>query len=304
MLDTAPPKIYVSKVPDAETTSIPSDAVELTSGVDGYMINSSIDGLARPDAEIARSALAGADASRISGRQIPYRNIVLDIIPMPEINTNRERLYNILPYGETLRFYFEKWGKVVFIDGEIEKMDGTFAPGELFRFGVSIICPFPWFQSVRLHKIKLSVGENKISYDGDIPAGFTLNVPFKLNTILPGMPGNQTDVPITKIENGYVTDLSVSIGERTFSYSGKVSRPYICTIPGKKKFTGRMYKASEANEDITTVPAFGSMKKHSQWPTIDINSKTITISCADDGFSADWFNKQNVFAYRDTYSGV
>ena len=119
MLDTAPPKIYVSKVSDAETTSIPSDAVELTSGVDGYMINSSIDGLARPDAEIARSALAGADASRISSRQIPYRNIVLDVIPMPEINTNRERLYNILPYGETLRFYFEKRGKVVFIDGEI-----------------------------------------------------------------------------------------------------------------------------------------------------------------------------------------
>ena len=152
--------------------------------------------------------------------------------------------------------------------------------------------------------MKLSVGENKISYDGDIPAGFTLNVPFKLNTILPGMPGNPTDVPIIKIENGYVTDLSVSIGERTFSYSGQVCRPYICTIPGKKKFTGRMYKASEANEDITTVPAFGAMKKHSQWPTIDINSKTITISCADDGFSADWFNKQNVFAYRDTYSGV
>ena len=298
------PKIYVSAVPDNETTRIPADAVDLTSGAMGYMVNDNIDGLARPDADFSISALAGANASRIGGRQITERNIVMDIIPLPDFRINRERLYHILPFGETRRFYIETKDRFVFIDGEIEKLNGAFKPDKPFSFDVSIICPFPWVQSVKLHKMKLSVGENKISYDGDIPAGFTLNVPFKLNTILPGMPGNQTDVPIIKIENGYVTDLSVSIGERTFSYSGKISRPYICTIPGKKKFTGRMYKASEANEDITTVPAFGAMKKHSQWPTIDINSKTITISCADDGFSAGWFNKQNVFAYRDTYSGV
>lgn len=281
MLDTAPPKIYVSKVPGAETTSIPSDAVELTSGVDGYIVNSSIDGLARPDAEIARSALAGADASRISGRQTPYRNIVLDVIPMPEINTNRERLYNILPYGETLRFYFEKRGKVVFIDGEIEKMDGTFDPGELFRFGVSILCPFPWFQSVKLHKLNLHVGDNVIRYDGDVPAGFTLDVPQQITPPLIGS----------------VSDLSVSVGGKTFAYSGRIAVPHICTIPGKKQFYGIRKDAGN-----TLAPAFGAMVSGCQWPTISKSDKIVTISCAE--ADVEWFEQQNVFTYRDTYSGV
>lgn len=293
---------YVGRVPDAETTKLPSDVFDLYDSMKYGIVNFA--GLDRPDADISRSALAGANASRISGSQISERNIVLTIRPWIAAETNRLEMYDNLPFDTDLRFYIVTENRCVFIDGRIEKLGGGRFTQDVTDIQLSIICPFPWFQSVKLHKMKLSVGENKISYDGDIPAGFTLNVPFKLNTILPGMPGNQTDVPIIKIENGYVTDLSVSIGERTFSYSGQVRRPYICTIPGKKKFTGRMYKASEANEDITTVPAFGSMKKHSQWPTIDINSKTITISCADDGFSANWFNKQNVFAYRDTYSGV
>lgn len=282
MLDTAPPKIYVSKVPDAETTSIPSDAVELTSGVDGYMVNSSIDGLARPDAEIARSALAGADASRISGRQIPYRNIVLDVIPMPEVNANRERLYNILPYGETLRFYFEKRGKVVFIDGEIEKMDGTFAPGKPFSFGVSIICPFPWFQSVRPHSVNLVVGNNNpILYDGDVPAGWTLNVP------------PQESPPLV----GSVGDLEITISGETFAYSGNISVPTICAIPGRKSFTG----IRSATGD-TRHPAFNAMIAGCQWPMISRNGNNVSVSCSDE--TRDFFEKQNVFTYRDTYSGV
>lgn len=284
MLDTAPPKIYVSKVPDAETTSIPSDAVELTSGVDGYMVNSSIDGLARPDAEIARSTLAGVDASRISGRQIPYRNIVLDVIPMPEINTNRERLYNILPYGETLRFYFEKRGKVVFIDGEIEKMDGTFAPGKLFRFGVSIICPFPWFQSVKLHTVNLTKNvPTKVANDGDIPCGINFYVPGTYESTASHI-------------REFVIDIN---GEKFSTDVGNIIKPpvTVSTIPGKKK-----YLAS------ATIPAFATLSNGSKWVTLAHGSNVVTLDYFEvlgDADPADTNGiAQNVFRWRDTYSGV
>ena len=285
MLDTAPPKIYVSKVPDAETTSIPSDAVELTSGVDGYMINSSIDGLARPDAEIARSALAGADASRISGRQIPYRNIVLDVIPMPEINTNRERLYNILPYGETLRFYFEKWGKVVFIDGEIEKMDGTFTPGELFRFGVSIICPFPWFQSVKLHKAQFKAGDNIIHNEGDIPAGFRLEVKGHANMV-------------------QLIDFKLNSGGETFATKAdtNVIAPIeLITIPGNRTF-----KCSNGGHISTGTwkPSFAYLAADTEWPKIPGGAQTINVSYTEGGVDPYIFDNMNTLYWRDTYSGV
>ena len=285
MLDTAPPKIYVSKVPDAETTSIPSDAVELTSGVDGYMVNSSIDGLARPDAEIARSALAGANASRISGRQIPYRNIVLDVIPMPEINTNRERLYNILPYGETLRFYFEKRGKIVFIDGEIEKMDGTFAPGELFRFGVSIICPFPWFQSVKLHTAQLKAGDNIIRNDGDIPAGFRMEVKGHANMV-------------------QLIDFKLNSGGETFATKAdtNVLAPVeLITVPGKRTF-----KCSNSGHISTGAwkPSFAYMDADTKWPKIPAGTQAINVSYTEGGVDPYIFDNLNTLYWRDTYSGV
>lgn len=288
MLDTAPPKIYVSKVPDAETTSIPSDAVELTSGVDGYIVNSSIDGLARPDAEIARSVLAGADASRISGRQIPYRNIVLDVIPMPEINANRERLYNILPYGETLRFYFDKRGKVVFIDGEIEKMDGTFAPGKPFSFGVSIICPFPWFQSVELHTQEILAQRTSAftaRNDGDIPAGFMLKNSNHFNDYS-------------------IIGLKVDVGGNAFQANANSENPLenrmrspieLVTTRGSRKFTAQ-----------SDVPAFALIAKDSVWPQLPAGNNDVTVTTSftweisEEDFDKPFFH----FRWRDTYSGV
>lgn len=275
------PRIYVSKIPEGDTTRIPADAIDLTSGAMGYMVNDNIDGLARPDADISISALAGANASRIGRRQITERNIVMDIIPLPDFRTNRERLYHILPFGETRRIYVETKDRCVFIDGEIEKLNGPFKPDKPFSFGVSIICPFPWFHSVKLHKLNLHVGDNVIRYDGDVPDGFTLDVPQQITPPLIGS----------------VSDLSVSVGGKTFAYSGRIAVPHICTIPGKKQFYGIRKDAGN-----TLAPAFGAMVSGCQWPTISKSDKIVTISCAE--ADVEWFEQQNVFTYRDTYSGV
>lgn len=275
------PRIYVSKIPEGDTTRIPADAIDLTSGAMGYMVNDNIDGLARPDADISISALAGANASRIGRRQITERNIVMDIIPLPDFRTNRERLYHILPFGETRRIYVETNDRCVFIDGEIEKLNGPFKPDKPFSFGVSIICPFPWFHSVKLHKLNLHVGDNVIRYDGDVPDGFTLDVPQQITPPLIGS----------------VSDLSVSVGGKTFAYSGRIAVPHICTIPGKKQFYGIRKDAGN-----TLAPAFGAMVSGCQWPTISKSDKIVTISCAE--ADVEWFEQQNVFTYRDTYSGV
>lgn len=276
------PKIYVSAVPDNETTCIPADAVDLTHGTTGYMVNDEIDGLSRPDADVSMSALAGANASRDGGEKISERTITMDVIPLPDVRINRERLYNILPFGETRRFYVETDGRCVFIDGKIEKLGGAFKSDKLFRFGLSIRCPFPWFQSVELRSQSLVVGNNNpILYDGDVPAGWTLNVP------------PQESPPLV----GSVGDLEITISGETFAYRGNVSVPTICAIPGRKSFTG----IRSATGD-TRHPAFDAMIAGCPWPMIGRNGNNVSVSCSD--ATREFFEKQNVFTYRDTYSGV
>lgn len=279
------PKIFVSAVPDDETTCIPSDAIDLTSGTMGYMVNDSIDGLSRPDADVLMSRLAAVNASRMSGAFIFDRTISMDIIALPDTRIHREQLYNILSFGETRRFYVVTGSKVVYIDGIVEKLNGAFKSNKLFRFGLSILCPFPWFQSVELHTMKLVVGENTIRYSGDVPAGWELDVP------------RQVSPPLV----GAVGDLSVEIGGETFAYSGNVSIPYICTVPRKRAFNGYR-KASSGSTTGTFAPAFGSLVKGSAWPLITRDTPTVTISCSSS--TQEFFEQQNIFSYRDTFSGV
>ena len=281
MLNCNNTTIYVGTIPDSETTQIPADAVNLTGLLDGFG-TTQISGLTRPKAEINRSALAGANASRISGAQITERNIVMDIVPQGDGEEMRQALYDILPFDTMLRFYVDTKQRCVYIDGYAEELEGDEPNGDEFSVQVSIVCPFPWFQSIRLHSVNLVVGNNNpILYDGDVPAGWTLNVP------------PQESPPLV----GSVGDLEITISGETFAYSGNISVPTICAIPGRKSFTG----IRSATGD-TRHPAFDAMIAGCQWPMISRNGNNVSVSCSDE--TRDFFEKQNVFTYRDTYSGV
>lgn len=281
MLNCNNTTIYVGAIPDSETTQIPADVVNLTGLLDGFG-TTQISGLTRPKAEINRSALAGANASRISGAQITERNIVMDIVPQGDGEEMRQALYDILPFDTMLRFYVETKQRCVYIDGYVEELEGDEPNGDEFSVQVSIICPFPWFQSVRPHSVNLVVGDNNpVLYDGDVPAGWTLNVP------------PQESPPLV----GSVGDLEITISGETFAYSGNISVPTICAIPGRKSFTG----IRSATGD-TRHPAFDAMIAGCQWPMIGRNGNNVSVSCSD--ATREFFEKQNVFAYRDTYSGV
>lgn len=287
------PKIYVSAVPDDETTRIPADAVDLTSGTMGYMVNDNIDGLSRPDADVSMSALAGANASRIGGRQITERNIVMDIIPLPDFRINRERLYNILPFGETRRFYVETKDRCVFIDGEIEKLGGAFKSDKLFRFGLSIICPFPWFQSVKLHKVRLDRHSDNLIYNtGDIPAGFIFRI------------DEPTDGTVFRAFRNLILDVNgtqfLTKKYDDFPTRGSFHPPVVLsTIPGKKSFNLKL-----EDTDFFKI-AFSSMDTKSQWPVLQSGKNVVKVSCTTFIISGEArFEDINWLVWRDTYSGV
>lgn len=287
------PSIYVGTVPDEEITEMPSDVTCLTDINEyGFFINDTIEGLGRPDADVITSSIAGTNASKIAGSYIRSRNIVFDVLVYPvesardmsgdelllDVANERMRLYRTLPFDANLRFYFKISNRKLFIDGYVEKLSTNYEPGKPPRFTVSIICPFPWFQSVSLATTTLTANTAQtVAYAGDIPAGFTFYSP----TI--------------------ASDLSITIGDETFAYSGAVSMPKICTIPGQKSFTG--YRTSIAGGAIDAHgPAIGAISSGSKWPTLSRKNREITVSCAEDSVST--LNANNSFTYRNTYSGV
>lgn len=274
---------YVGRASDGEPTRIPSDAIDIIrSGRYGVK---KISGLTRPKADVNRSALAGANASRISGAQITERNIVLDIDPHGDGECNRLALYDILPFDTMLRFYIETDQRTVYIDGYVEEIDGDDVAGSVFGVQTSIICPFPWFQSVKLHTAQLKAGDNIIRNEGDIPAGFRLEVEGHANMV-------------------HLVDFELTAGGETFAT--KTDTPALApveliTIPGKRTF-----KCSNSGHTSagTWKPSFSYLAADTKWPKIPAGAQTINVSYTSGGEGEYIFDNLNAMYWRDTYSGV
>ena len=284
MLNCNNTTIYVGMVPDGETTKIPADVVNLTGLLDGFG-TTQISGLTRPKAEINRSALAGANASRISGAQITERNIVMDIVPQGDGEEMRQALYDILPFDTMLRFYVETKQRCVYIDGYAEELEGDEPNGDEFSVQVSIICPFPWFQSVKLHTAQLKLGDNIIRNDGDIPAGFRLEVEGHANMV------NLVDFELTAGGETFATKADTNV----------IAPIELNTVPGKRTF-----KCSNSGHISpgTWKPSFSYLAANTKWPKIPAGAQTINVSYTEGGVDPYIFDNLNTLYWRDTYSGV
>lgn len=274
-------------MPTDETTRIPSNAVDLVGLIDGYG-TTQISGLTRPKATINRSKLAGANASRISGAQISERNIVLTVVPQDDGEALRQELYNILPFDTMLRFYVATKQRCVYIDGYVEELEGDEPNGDEFSVQVSIICPFPWFQSVELHTQEILAQRTSAftaRNDGDIPAGFVLKNSDHFN-------------------NYSIIGLKVDVGGNAFQANANSEDPLenrmrspieLATTRGSRKFMAQ-----------SDVPAFALIAKDSVWPQLPAGNNDITVTTSftweisEEDFDKPFF----YFRWRDTYSGV
>lgn len=274
---------YVGRASDDEPTQIPADAIDIIrSGRYGVK---KISGLTRPKADVNRSALAGANASRISGAQITERNIVLDVDPHGDEECNRLALYDILPFDTILRFYIETDQRTVYIDGYVEEIDGDDVAGRVFGVQISIVCPFPWFQSVKLHTAQLKAGDNIIRNGGDIHAGFRLEVEGRANMV-------------------QLVDFKLNAGGETFATKADtnvIAPVELITLPGKRTF-----KCSNGGHISTGKwkPSFTYLDADTKWPNIPGGTQIINVSYTEGGVDPYIFDNMNTLYWRDTYSGV
>lgn len=107
-----------------------------------------IDGLEPPTATINTSVVANFDGSRFNSARAGERNIVIYMTIEQDCEKSRIDLYKYVRVKHPIRFYYKNGSRDVYIDGYVENMQiGFFEKKQLVQ--VSIICPHPYFKSVK-----------------------------------------------------------------------------------------------------------------------------------------------------------
>lgn len=158
---------------------------ELTRDSANYYIIG-IQGLTRPATAVNSSTGGTVDGSFYNSARVEQRNIVIDIVINGDIETNRQRLYQIFPTKTKCTIYFANANRNVQIDGYVETLTGDlFVQRE--KIQISIICPRPYFEDLETIYTELSKIVRKFEFpfsiEEDEPIPFSEIVDYPLCTI-------------------------------------------------------------------------------------------------------------------------
>lgn len=129
--------------------------IENRSG-DVYILNgdeaawqiASITGLNPPQGLINTTTIVGLDGAVFNSSKLETRNIVITVRITGDAEQNRLRLYRAFRTKEWCRFYYSNDTVDVWIDGYVESVEcDLFQKAEQAQ--ISIICPQPYFRSVK-----------------------------------------------------------------------------------------------------------------------------------------------------------
>ncbi|MBD5114659.1 MAG: phage tail family protein [Ruminococcaceae bacterium] len=266
---------------------------ELTNDETNYAVIG-ISGLTRPDTTVNTSS-GVSDGEYYNSSRVGMRNIVIDVLLRGDIETNRQRLYKIFPLKTACTVYFKNYNRDVKIKGYVEVLDGDLFV-EQEQIQISIICPQPYFESLKTLYMELS----KIMRLLEFPFCITEPIPFS----------EKRNLPLCSILNNGDTTCGVIL---TISISGEVSDLKIYNT-ATQQFFGLNYTFQE-NDQITlntqsgqknislirdgeTINLLSSMQAGSSWIQLatGINNFTFTADGAD-------FVKI-IFATVELYGGV
>lgn len=255
---------YVAAVPQEDGGGIPVDAVDLLDTCCFGVIK--VTGLRRPEADVYMSDRGGVDASYISGMSVKSRTITLEIDAQND--AQRMRMYKLLPYQMPRRFYAVTDAGTYWIDGYAKAITGDEEGLPVSSLELPIVCPYPWWRSVELHRLVIAPGADNtlhLTQQGDVAAGVLLYAQ------------NVSEDPLAYI---YSFTLSDKVG-RYFSYSNggdsKKTRVIVHadglgtllvdTTPGAHRWA----KVSQKHED-TLANIMPRLSVSAEWILVDPNT--------------------------------
>ena len=137
-----------------------------------------VDGLNPPPATINTSTGGTLNGTFFNSSRLEQRNIVITISPHGDIETVRQKLYNLFPVNSEVQIRFKNANRDVTATGYIESFEGSLCDFPQ-TFTISIICPRPFFNSHNVNTITLPTQSPDQSYlpnQGDIKNGVTMRI--------------------------------------------------------------------------------------------------------------------------------
>lgn len=127
-----------------------------------------IDGLCPPSATLNFSVIANVDGKTYNSGRINERNLVLYVKIFPDVETNRNILYQHFPIKQQVRIFYRNGLHDVYIDGYVESFEcDQFTNNEVAQ--ISIICNDPYFRSVEMATTIISVVHSYFEFPFSIP---------------------------------------------------------------------------------------------------------------------------------------
>lgn len=270
---------------------------ELTHGNANYYVIG-VQGLTRPATTVNTSTGGTVDGSFYNSSRVEQRNIVLDIVINGDIETNRQRLYQIFPAKTKCTIYFANANRNVQIDGYVETLDGDlFVQREQIQ--ISIICPRPYFEDLEMIYTELSKIVRKFEFPFAIeesePIPFSEIVDYPLCTI-----NNSGDVAcgcIMTVEfTLQVTTLTIyNTTNQTFiGFSYAFSAGDTLTINTN---TGQL--SAIVTHDGANINILNYLIANSTWFKLSPGDNNFTFSASSNGEAV-----RIVFATTNLYGGV
>lgn len=256
-----------------------------------------IEGLTPPKATINTSVNTTSDGSAINSARLESRNIVIYMTIEGNVEENRIKLYKYFPVKKNIAIYFSNDTRDIYIEGAVELIEcDLFSNKQVAQ--ISIICPKPYFKSVRqfvtafgdisnMFEFPFAISESgmeisalstnmrkSIINSGDVETGIIIEL-FAIGTVV-----NPVLYDVLK-----KTSLKLNI---TMQPSDKL---VINTNVGEKSIT--LIRRGESSN------ALGYMERNSTWFKLEAGENVFTYS-ADNGSG----NLQITFSTPLLYSGV
>lgn len=240
-----------------------------------------IEGLAPPKVNISSSGNATSDGITINRLSVESRNIVLYLTVNGDIETNRIKLYKYFPLKKTIAIYYKNETRDVYIEGTVEVIEcDMFTNRQIAQ--VSIICPQPYFKSVK----------ELVSTFSDVEPLFEF--PFaiekegiEISAITPNI--RKSIVNTGDIESGMIIKL-YAIGEVVnpiiYDVFSRKFMAFNITLQPNDLLLVDTYMGEKSIKLIRhgeTVNAIGYLRPDSTWLTLKAGDNVFTYEAEDGG---------------------
>lgn len=238
----------------------------------------SVDGLTPAGATINTSGAGIADGTFFNSSYVNQRNIVITIIPNGDAEQARLTLYKYFKPKYNCRLYFTTNTRQVYIDGYVEKFEGSLF-GNRQAFQISIICPNPFFVDVNSGALIQSFITSAFTFPVSIPEeGVTFgNVTpgTSLNVVNAGE--ESTGIVIDLVASGNVIGPTIynETTRETFTLNVEMIEGDLITIDTRKG-----HKTITLNREGVITNILNKIEQGSTWFTLPQGDNYFTYSCA------------------------